>query len=156
MKADNCFVDSNDRVKVADFGTSLIATSILRQKQPLYDLARVETADPPADSGVQSETVPMLSETVFQPTAATNTDQASVDARGRDRGRTCETLSKGVGSLLWMAPEALRGARITKGQAAALDIYSFSIVMFEIWYVSLDRTTLFTAAVACWTLLLMC
>jgi len=43
------------------------------------------------------------------------------------------TLSKGVGSLLWMAPEALRGSRVREGQATALDVYSFAIVLWEIW-----------------------
>ena len=33
------------------------------------------------------------------------------------------TLSKGVGSLLWVAPEALRGERITESSAPALDVY---------------------------------
>eukprot|EP00035_Acanthoeca_spectabilis_P008863 m.159399 g.159399 ORF g.159399 m.159399 type:complete len:1116 (+) comp14529_c0_seq3:71-3418(+) len=47
-----------------------------------------------------------------------------------DAGRT---LSKGVGSLLWMAPEVLRGSRLKERQASALDVYSFAIVMFEIW-----------------------
>eukprot|EP00035_Acanthoeca_spectabilis_P010720 m.189532 g.189532 ORF g.189532 m.189532 type:complete len:1041 (+) comp15110_c0_seq2:129-3251(+) len=49
---------------------------------------------------------------------------------GLDRGRT---LSKGVGSLMWMAPEMLRGDRITEKLAPALDVYSFAIVLFEIW-----------------------
>lgn len=53
-------------------------------------------------------------------------NQPSVDLTGR-------TLSKGVGSLLWMAPEVLRGARVKEGQAAALDVYSFAIVLWEIW-----------------------
>lgn len=46
-----------------------------------------------------------------------------------NRGRT---LSNG-GSLLWMAPEALRGARLKDGQGQALDVYSYAIVLWEIW-----------------------
>lgn len=34
-----------------------------------------------------------------------------------------QTLSCGVGSLLWMAPEVLHGSRITAGMAPAVDIY---------------------------------
>eukprot|EP00035_Acanthoeca_spectabilis_P010582 m.187131 g.187131 ORF g.187131 m.187131 type:complete len:1037 (+) comp15068_c0_seq7:243-3353(+) len=47
-----------------------------------------------------------------------------------DRGRT---LSKGVGSLLFMAPEVLRGDRITTIMAPKLDVYSYAILLFEIW-----------------------
>jgi hypothetical protein len=32
-----------------------------------------------------------------------------------------------------MAPEALLGSRIKAGQAPALDIYSYAIVLWEIW-----------------------
>lgn len=39
----------------------------------------------------------------------------------------------GVGTLLWMAPEALRGAKIKEGMAKALDVYSYAIVLWEIW-----------------------
>eukprot|EP00037_Helgoeca_nana_P031080 m.392601 g.392601 ORF g.392601 m.392601 type:complete len:1013 (+) comp28325_c0_seq15:255-3293(+) len=46
--------------------------------------------------------------------------------------RTERTLSRGVGSLMWMAPEALTGS-VTESQAAALDVYSYAIVMWEIW-----------------------
>lgn len=49
---------------------------------------------------------------------------------GAERERT---LSKGVGSLLWMAPEALRGARLRDNQGSALDVYSYAIVLWEIW-----------------------
>lgn len=52
----------------------------------------------------------------------------SHEARGR-------TLSRGVGSLLWMSPEILRGDAVKEGQAEALDVYSFAIVLWEIWYV---------------------
>jgi hypothetical protein len=36
-------------------------------------------------------------------------------------------------SLLWMAPETLRGARLKDGQGPALDVYSYAIVLWEIW-----------------------
>ena len=42
----------------------------------------------------------------------------STSLQSRDR-----TLSKGVGSLLWVAPEVLRGDRITESSAPALDVY---------------------------------
>eukprot|EP00040_Diaphanoeca_grandis_P034701 m.216423 g.216423 ORF g.216423 m.216423 type:complete len:1123 (+) comp33207_c7_seq3:167-3535(+) len=47
--------------------------------------------------------------------------------------RTGRTLTKGMGSLLWMAPEVLRGEKISSRDGAAIDIYSFGVVMWEIW-----------------------
>lgn len=36
-------------------------------------------------------------------------------------------------SLLWMAPEALRGSPIKECHALSLDVYSYAIVLWEIW-----------------------
>lgn len=91
LKADNCFIDGDLRVKVGDFGTGQIAARMMD-----------------AESAVGQA----LSHT----------------ALSHDR-----TLSKGVGSLLWMAPEALTGLRITGAHAPALDVYSYGITLWEIW-----------------------
>eukprot|EP00040_Diaphanoeca_grandis_P035382 m.222338 g.222338 ORF g.222338 m.222338 type:complete len:1048 (+) comp33371_c0_seq6:308-3451(+) len=90
LKADNCFVDGNLRVKVADFGTGKI------------------------QSKFQSPTQSDFASTVI----------------GEGGGRT---LTKGMGSLLWMAPEVLRGENISPELGFALDVYSFGMVMWEIW-----------------------
>jgi serine/threonine protein kinase len=50
-----------------------------------------------------------------------------------DNDRSGCTLSKGVGTLLWMAPEVLRGSKVREGQAPAMDVYSYAIVLWEIW-----------------------
>lgn len=43
------------------------------------------------------------------------------------------TLTRGRGTLLWMAPELLRDTQISEEDASALDVYSFAIVLWEIW-----------------------
>eukprot|EP00035_Acanthoeca_spectabilis_P017699 m.371925 g.371925 ORF g.371925 m.371925 type:complete len:602 (+) comp16686_c1_seq8:1793-3598(+) len=96
LKADNCFLSDDFRVKVADFGTGRIAEHI--QDKDKGD------AEP--------------------------TTTAVATWSGEDASRT---LSKGVGSLLWMAPEVLRGSRLKDSQAPPLDVYSYAIVMWEIW-----------------------
>lgn len=95
LKADNCFLSGDQRVKVGDFGTGRIAKHIQ------------DTADTTA--------------------ALASPATATTATAGR-------TLSKGVGSLLWMAPEALRGARLNDGLGSALDVYSYAIVLWEIWH----------------------
>lgn len=85
LKADNCFVDSAMRVKVGDFGTGRIASTL-------------------------------------QPSSKETELSADVDGRFK-------TLTRGTGSYLWMAPEALCGQRIAVENAPALDVYSYAIVM---------------------------
>eukprot|EP00035_Acanthoeca_spectabilis_P005810 m.117557 g.117557 ORF g.117557 m.117557 type:complete len:1166 (-) comp13200_c0_seq3:111-3608(-) len=50
---------------------------------------------------------------------------------------SCSTVSRslsiGVGSFLWMSPEALSGEDIPREVGPKLDVYSFAIVLFEIW-----------------------
>lgn len=92
LKADNCFLSDNNRVKVADFGTGRIAKHI--------------------HEGSNS-----------------STNETDLSARAlADR-----TLSVGVGSLLWMSPESLQGSRIRDDQGPSLDVYSYAIVLWEIW-----------------------
>eukprot|EP00040_Diaphanoeca_grandis_P035381 m.222329 g.222329 ORF g.222329 m.222329 type:complete len:1028 (+) comp33371_c0_seq5:262-3345(+) len=90
LKADNCFVDTSLRVKVADFGTGKFQSS-------------------------------------FRHTEKSNR-ASMISLECQDR-----TLTKGMGSLLWMAPEALSGSVIKCGLGPAIDVYSFGMVMWEIW-----------------------
>ena len=98
-QAENCFVDAALRVKVADFGTGRLAASLARR--PMSG----DGDDPSArhKSGSSEEWSPV-----------------KAWSEGDKMGRS---LSRGVGSLLWMAPEALRGSRVKEGQAPALDVY---------------------------------
>ena len=104
MQADNCFVDAALRVKVADFGTGRIAASLARQST---------SGDGGADMNEPSARHDIKSSEAWSPVKAWS--------EGDKMGRT---LSVGVGSLLWMAPEALRGSRVKEGQAPALDVYA--------------------------------
>lgn len=114
LKADNCFVGEDMRVKVADFGTGRIAKHLQDGHPQVGSRSRPSGA-------------------VATPTATPLTGTAALawfDASAAGR-----TLSTGVGSLFWMAPEALRGSRLREGQATALDVYSYGIVLWELWCV---------------------
>eukprot|EP00041_Stephanoeca_diplocostata_P039102 m.1587379 g.1587379 ORF g.1587379 m.1587379 type:complete len:870 (+) comp25329_c0_seq21:2567-5176(+) len=43
------------------------------------------------------------------------------------------SLTSGTGSPLWMSPEALQGLRVPVRDAWALDVYSYAIVLWELW-----------------------
>lgn len=106
-------MDKARRIKVADFGTGLIANIRKEQSAP-WRSGRKDVS-------------------------------ATVDTISLER-----SLSKGVGTLLWMAPEALQGERIREGQAPKLDVYSFAIVLWEVCKhrVRLLRTMLLTSSSA--------
>eukprot|EP00040_Diaphanoeca_grandis_P036793 m.236477 g.236477 ORF g.236477 m.236477 type:complete len:1135 (+) comp33686_c0_seq10:282-3686(+) len=91
LKADNCFLDSHLRVKVADFGTGKIQSKFKRVRESISGSSNM------------------------------------------DMDRSGKTLTGGTGSLLWMAPEVLRGDKISDQQANAIDVFSFGMVMYEIW-----------------------
>eukprot|EP00040_Diaphanoeca_grandis_P013546 m.68521 g.68521 ORF g.68521 m.68521 type:complete len:998 (-) comp23966_c0_seq1:124-3117(-) len=95
LKADNCFVDNQLRVKVADFGTGKIQSTVESKARSSNRTSSFGFFD------VSSSSAP--------------------------------TLTKGMGSPLWMAPEVLRGDKISEEFGKATDVYSFGIVMFEIW-----------------------
>jgi serine/threonine protein kinase len=83
LKADNCFVDSNLRVKVADFGTGKIESKFDQVAH-----------------------------------ARTSTNATAIDALATSvavRGASNRTLTKGIGTVLWMAPELLRGEKVSMG-----------------------------------------
>lgn len=94
LKADNCFVGNDFRVKVADFGTGRIIANFEESRK------RHRSTDSRPLSNVEYEN---------------------------------STLSKGSGTLLWMAPEALLGNRVKQHDGPALDVYSYAIVLWEIW-----------------------
>lgn len=71
-----------------------------------------------------------IQRTLQDPLPAVNLSNLRELSPSNHAGRT---LSKGVGSLLWMAPEALRGSKVREEHASALDVYSYAIVLFEIW-----------------------
>jgi hypothetical protein len=89
---------------VADFGTGRIAAKLAVQWRG---------ADSDVDMGDPSTRHDSTSSEAWSPIKAWS--------EGDKMGRT---LSMGVGSLLWMAPEALRGSRVKEGQAPALDVYA--------------------------------
>lgn len=116
LKADNCFVDASLRVKVADFGTGRIAANI-QGSHASFDVGGGQVREHSATLSCLP-----LSQSPSQPHTWAGTNVV------RDR-----TLSKGVGTLLWMAPEVLSGSRIKEGHATALDVYSYGIVLWEVW-----------------------
>eukprot|EP00040_Diaphanoeca_grandis_P019995 m.105975 g.105975 ORF g.105975 m.105975 type:complete len:255 (+) comp27693_c1_seq1:2-766(+) len=103
LKADNCFVDARMRVKVADFGTGKIQSRIKKSKE-----------DDDEREGYN----------LIRTTTISTTQEQALRNR---------TLTKGIGTLFWMAPEVLSGKKILDQNGAALDVYSFGVVMWEIW-----------------------
>ena len=98
LKADNCFVDSLMRVKVADFGTGHIVANMQdKDRQVIPEIMNASRKSTPSSRG----------------SIATDT----IDLRTMTR-----TVSSGAGSLLWMAPERLTG-RVKKADARAGDVY---------------------------------
>lgn len=65
--------------------------------------------------------------------AATMRDQHSSFTNGEPAEIHDATISSAVGTVLWMAPEALQGARLGAATAKGLDVFSFAMVMWEIW-----------------------
>eukprot|EP00040_Diaphanoeca_grandis_P025298 m.139913 g.139913 ORF g.139913 m.139913 type:complete len:982 (-) comp30090_c0_seq3:440-3385(-) len=106
LKADNCFVDGDLRVKVADFGTGKLQYKF--------------------------EQVKLSPDTQTHARVSNNKDRFAGCGSVPNQTRS---LTKGTGSLLWMSPEVLRGDLISlSGDASkAIDVYSFGVVMFEIW-----------------------
>ena len=99
-KSDNCLVNDLDRVKVADFGTSRKL-----EKQIFLGEAGLTTCQ------------------VGDPNDGFGT---YIDIDGEPEAAN---LTKGIGTLLWMAPEIMEGSA-KYGQPA--DVYSFAIVLWEI------------------------
>ena len=135
LKAENCFLDSGLRVKVADFGTGHIAAHIAGHSHEHdgdavnhfpHEHQHSHERDSPGGlrrgSSAPARTSSPLS---LSPVPSAAEAWADGDKAGR-------TMSKGVGSPPWMAPEVLRGSRIHAGQAAALDVYSYAIVLWEV------------------------
>eukprot|EP00041_Stephanoeca_diplocostata_P035501 m.1256491 g.1256491 ORF g.1256491 m.1256491 type:complete len:1443 (+) comp24711_c0_seq1:673-5001(+) len=103
LKSDNCLVDERRRVKVADFGNGKLVRDYKGHRSHVGE-TNVDTEEEAHPYGVG----------------------------GRRKARA--TMTRGVGTLLWMAPELLQ-ARDAKTLPYSLkvDVYSFAIVMWEIW-----------------------
>eukprot|EP00040_Diaphanoeca_grandis_P005757 m.34358 g.34358 ORF g.34358 m.34358 type:complete len:973 (-) comp16966_c0_seq1:140-3058(-) len=111
LKADNCFVDTNMNVKVADFGTGKIQT-------------RFETSSNTNTRSSDGDELSYASDGGATPAA--------------DVRKTLKTTTGVVGSPLWMAPELLLSRSGDDSAAppeleSAVDVFSFGMVMFEIW-----------------------
>lgn len=94
LKSDNCFVSSDMRVKVGDFGTGRLMATV-ESNLPLT----------PQVSGIL-------------PSGSSASDLSS----GRYGVPVC-TMTRQTGSLLWMAPEVLAMEQIEQRLAWATDVY---------------------------------
>jgi serine/threonine protein kinase len=140
LKAENCFVDSGLRVKVADFGTGHIAAHIAghHHDHPMTDSDALHhhhhhhrhhhEMDYPTLPR-RGTSAPARTSSPLSPSSSPLPSAVEAWADGRNAGRT---MSRGIGSLLWMAPELLRGSRVHAAQAPALDVYSYAIVLWEV------------------------
>eukprot|EP00041_Stephanoeca_diplocostata_P022493 m.537705 g.537705 ORF g.537705 m.537705 type:complete len:344 (+) comp22077_c0_seq28:2678-3709(+) len=109
LKSDNCLVDEHLRVKIADFGNS----RLMRGYREHY--AKQSTA--PTNNNAHAQTSAV-------------TESVGVTALDMN-DYTRATMTKGTGTLLWMAPELFSLGKIQYG--TAIDVYSYAVVLFEIW-----------------------
>lgn len=136
LKADNCFVDSARRVKVADFGTGVIAdlrngsTTRAGNRQNSRKNGTVRPSRPEFSAAAEGLTKPKISRKRSIVGRSNHAIQPDDDLPIEYSDRT---LSQGVGTLLWMSPEALSGIRVSEEQGLKLDVYSYAIVLWEIW-----------------------
>jgi len=106
LKPDNCLVTHDMRAKVSDFGTSRVTNlDILDHFKRRGTLVQNlrSWSNISASSSVDD----------VMPSPSVN-------------------LTRHVGTLLWMAPEVLTDS-VKIDQAWALDVYSFALVMYEMW-----------------------
>lgn len=108
LKADNCFVDAQMRVKIADFGTGRFRRSIGEKR---------------ADESPMS---PLFGSPASRPSTA------SPNVSGRN-SPVQRGITAACGSLLWMPPESLLEDLIEPEMVYKIDVYAFGVLMFELW-----------------------
>eukprot|EP00041_Stephanoeca_diplocostata_P034667 m.1194113 g.1194113 ORF g.1194113 m.1194113 type:complete len:1145 (+) comp24560_c0_seq2:657-4091(+) len=113
LKSENCLVDAQDRVKVADFGNS----RLLKDCGPFNDRVADYCY---ADSGPTNTAI-------VQDTSVDETC-SSTDALVRPASEARQTTT--VGTPLWRAPELFEDS---PSFGFAIDSYSFGIVLWELW-----------------------
>eukprot|EP00041_Stephanoeca_diplocostata_P028783 m.832182 g.832182 ORF g.832182 m.832182 type:complete len:1540 (+) comp23434_c1_seq2:167-4786(+) len=102
LKSDNCLVDENLRVKVADFGASR-----------LLDIQTTRRAS-------------MTKETKLKARASGALDESNQSSTG---SVSSVSMTQGVGTPLWMAPELVEEVEEYGGE---VDVYSYGIVLWEV------------------------
>eukprot|EP00042_Codosiga_hollandica_P051493 m.633014 g.633014 ORF g.633014 m.633014 type:complete len:269 (+) comp58295_c0_seq10:2883-3689(+) len=116
LKSMNLLVNDNWIVKVSDFGTARIYATCdrpgLQHGSRASTTASRASSLSPQSSGYESR----------KSANSHHSHHASLD--------DSKALTKGVGTLLWTAPEILRGEHYDK----AADVYSFAIVMWELMW----------------------
>jgi serine/threonine protein kinase len=113
LKSDNVLLDEHWVAKVADFGSS----RKLRNNRP----TEIVSAFTGTRQVARTSDATMIAELSNPNGVAGPMKLGALDSRG--------TMSKAVGTLLWMAPEMFRG---DQNYDSAVDVYSYGMILWEL------------------------
>lgn len=139
LKSSNLVVDDHWVVKVTDFGMSRILPEKIRD-QTLEKLAQPV---PPADRAVAPQRSPDRGANAesdrdsFMSHGSINTDMSHQSAQGlagavRGGAAAGPEMTSNLGTTAWCAPELLTASSTTR-YSVKVDVYSFGMVLWELW-----------------------
>jgi serine/threonine protein kinase len=120
LKSGNLLITQNFHVKVADFGTSRLAERLQQQEN---SLSSSKQQQPQQQQQQKQEQEQAKRQKQKDPSPRRQLQQR------RSHSLRTKTMTKMVGTPLWMAPEVLEGK---KSYDNKIDVYAYGIVLFEI------------------------
>ena len=132
LKPGNIFLDSESNVQLGDFGLATLHSSSKR--------AGSDAMEPDEDAGSEAQMIHDAVEDISGLLLGGSSSRRLKRAQMMSRSSSLESLTGGVGTTFYRAPEQ-EGRRHGKGKAASddtsydmkADIFSFGIVLFELF-----------------------